>query len=166
MICLTRVIGAVAVATCSLLAACGGGEQGAADTAADSPAAAPAANTLYDRLGGRDAIVAVVDSFVARVAADQRINGFFTAAASDPARLASFKAKLVDQICQASGGPCTYTGKDMKSAHAGMKITNAHFDALVEDLVATLKAFNVAQADQDALLGVLGPMRPDIVTSS
>ena len=165
MFCLTRVVGTLAL-TCSfgIVAACGGGEKGTADTA-DSPAAAPAATSLYDRLGGRDAIVAVVDSFVARVAADARINGFFTAAASDPARLASFKAKLVDQVCQASGGPCTYTGKDMKSAHAGMKITNAHFDALVEDLVATLKAFNVAQADQDTLLGVLGPMRPDIVTS-
>jgi hemoglobin len=137
----------------------------AADSAVlDSAAAAPTANTLYDRLGGRDAIVAVVDSFVARVAADSRINGFFTATASDPVRMASFKTKLVDQICQASGGPCTYTGKDMKTAHAGMKITGEHFDALVEDLVATLSAFNVAQADQDALLGVLAPMKPDIVT--
>ena len=162
MLCLTRVVVAL-TCTCSILVACGGGEKGTADTA-DSPAAAPEANTLYDRLGGRDAIVMVVDSFVSRVAADTRINGFFTAAASDPARLASFKTKLVDQICQASGGPCTYTGKDMKTAHAGMKITNAHFDALVEDLVATLKAFNVAQADQDQLLGVLGPMRPEIVT--
>ncbi len=135
----------------------------AADSVADTPAAAPAATTLYDRLGGRDAIVMVVDSFVARVAADSRINSFFTATAGDPARLAAFKGKLVDQICQASGGPCTYTGKDMKTAHAGMKITNAHFDALVEDLVTTLKAFNVAQADQDTLLGVLGPMRTDIV---
>jgi hemoglobin len=146
------------------LTGCGGGADTAADSAVDSAAAAPAATTLYDRLGGRSAIVAVVDSFVAIVAADTRINGFFKATASDPARLATFKTNLVDQVCQASGGPCTYTGKDMKTAHAGMKITNAHFDALVEDLVTTLKAFNVAQADQDTLLGVLAPMRTDIVT--
>ena len=144
--------------------ACGGGEARDDTALADSPAAAPAANTLYDRLGGREAIVAVVDSFVARVAADSRINGFFKAAAADPTRMAAFKAKLVDQVCQASGGPCTYTGKDMKTAHAGMNITNAHFDALVEDLVATLQGFNVAQADQDSLLAILGPMRGDIVT--
>lgn len=165
MKCLTRALYCVTLLCTFTLSACGGSADTAADSAMpDSAAAAPAANTLYDRLGGRDAIVAVVDSFVARVAADSRINGFFTATASDPARMASFKSKLVDQICQASGGPCTYTGKDMKTAHAGMKITGEHFDALVEDLVATLSAFNVAQADQDALLGVLAPMKPDIVT--
>ena len=164
MYCLTRVARGLPFATAlALTVACAGGAKDDAP-ATDSAAAPPAASTLYERLGGRDAIVAVVDSFVSRVANDSRINGFFTATASDPARLAAFKSKLVDQICQASGGPCTYTGKDMKSAHVGMKITNAHFDALVEDLVATLTAFNVAQADQDALLGVLGPMRPDIVT--
>jgi hemoglobin len=82
-------------------------------------------------LGGKKSITAVVDEFVARVAADSRINGFFQQTAADPARLASFKAKLVDQICQASGGPCQYAGKDMKTAHAGMGITEADFNALV-----------------------------------
>ncbi len=162
MFCLTRVIRTLTLASAvPLVVACGGGEKA---PPADTPAAAPAASTLYDRLGGRDAIVAVVDSFVARVAADSRINGFFKATASDPARLAAFKGKLVDQICQATGGPCTYTGKDMKTTHAGMNITGADFDALVEDLAATLKAFNVAQADQDALLGALAPMKVDIVS--
>lgn len=118
---------------------------------------------LYDRLGGTPAITAVVDEFVARVAADTRINRYFASVASDPSRLGAFKGKLVDQICQASGGPCKYTGKDMKSAHAGMGITGAEFDALVEDLVATLNQFNVAKADQDALLTTLGAMRADIV---
>src|SRR4029079_4629137 len=87
--------------------------------------------SLYERLGGKPAITAVVDEFVARVAADTKINRYFAAAASDPARLASFKGKLVDQICQASGGPCTYTGKNMKEAHAGMGITGAEVDAVV-----------------------------------
>src|SRR5438067_108754 len=94
--------------------------------------------SLYDRLGGKKAITAVVDEFVGRVAADTRINRYFAAAAADPTRLATFKMKLVDQICQASGGPCQYTGADMKTAHAGMGITSAEFDALVGDLVGAL----------------------------
>jgi hemoglobin len=95
-------------------------------------------DSLYTRLGGKPAISAVVDEFVSRVAGDTRINGFFAATAADPKRLAAFKSNLVDQICQASGGPCKYTGKDMKSAHAGMGIQVMHFNALVEDLVGAL----------------------------
>src|SRR5512144_2412324 len=85
--------------------------------------------SLYDRLGGRPAITAVVDDFVGNVAADARINGFF--ARTDVPHL---KRQLVDQVCQASGGPCKYTGRDMMSAHRGMNITDAQFGALVEDL--------------------------------
>src|ERR1039457_3037825 len=70
--------------------------------------------SLCARLGGKKAITAVVDDFVGRVAAASRINGFFKQTASDPKRLAKFKMNLVDQICQASGGPCKYKGKDMK----------------------------------------------------
>jgi hemoglobin len=124
---------------------------------------AQAHTTLYQRLGERKAIVAVVDDFVNNCAADKRINAFFAATAKDPARLAKFKANLVDQICEASGGPCKYSGKDMKTAHAGMGISNADFDALVEDLVKSLNKFNVAAADQKALLGILGPMKAQIV---
>jgi hemoglobin len=120
-------------------------------------------NTLYDRLGGKPAITAVVDEFVARVAADKRINSFFAGVAGDPNRLAAFKGKLVDQICEASGGPCKYTGKDMKSAHEGMGITEADFNALVEDLVGALDRFKVAPDDKQTLLGVLGPMKKDVV---
>lgn len=119
--------------------------------------------SLYERLGGKKAIVAVVDEFVGRVAADNRINGFFKETASDPNRLAGFKSKLVDQICEASGGPCKYTGKDMKSAHQGMGISEADFNALVEDLALALDKFKVAPADKQTLLGVLGPMKKDIV---
>lgn len=129
--------------------------------AADPPAAK--AKSLYDRLGGKPAIVAVVDEFVARVSADQEINVRFASVASDPKRLAEFKGKLVDQICEASGGPCKYAGKDMKHAHEGMGIANDEFDALVADLVGALDKFKVGAAEQDQLLGVLGPMRKDIV---
>lgn len=120
--------------------------------------------SLYERLGGKKAITAVVNDFVGRVAADSRINHFFAAAAANPQRLASFKMKLVDQICQAAGGPCKYTGQDMKTAHAGMGITGADFNALVEDLTATLDKFRVGDKEKNDLLGALGPMKSDIVT--
>ena len=120
--------------------------------------------SLYDRLGGKTAITAVVDEFVGRVAADKRINSFFMATASDPKRLANFKSNLVDQICEASGGPCKYKGKDIKSAHAGMGIGDADFGALVEDLSAALDKFKVGSAEKNDLLGALGPMKKDIVT--
>lgn len=119
--------------------------------------------TLYQRLGGKKAITAVVDEFVGRVAGDNRINGFFKNTAADPKRLAFFKMKLVDQICQASGGPCKYTGKDMKTAHAGMGISSADFGALVEDLVGALDKFHVGEKEKGELLGALGPMKPEIV---
>lgn len=114
--------------------------------------------SLYDRLGGQSAITAVVDDFTANVAADSRINKFF--AKTDIPR---FKKLLADQICAATGGACTYTGRDMKSAHAGMGITNAQFNALVEDLVKTLDKFKVPEKEKGELLGILGPMKPSIV---
>jgi hemoglobin len=117
-----------------------------------------AEKSLYDRLGGKPAITAVVDDFVGRVAADTRINGKFA-----NANIPRLKTMLVDQICQASGGPCTYTGRDMKSAHAGMGITGEEFDALVGDLVATLNKFKVPEREKNELLGALGPMKKDIV---
>jgi hemoglobin len=128
-----------------------------------SAQATMAKKSLYSRLGGKKAITAVVDEFVGIVAKDDRINKFFAGAAGDPKRLAMFKAKLVDQICQGTGGPCKYRGKDMKTAHKGMGIGESDFNALVEDLVAALKKFNVPQAEQDELLGILGPMKGDIV---
>ena len=105
-----------------------------------SPGTMMTEKSLYDRLGGKPAITAVVEDFVGRVAADTRINGKF--ANADLPRL---KMMLVDQICQASGGPCTYTGRDMKTAHAGMGISGSEFDALVRDLVASLNKFKVPE---------------------
>src|SRR5215470_14400065 len=94
--------------------------------------------SLYQRLGGKEAITAVVDDFVGNVAADNRINKFF--ARADVPRL---KKLLVEQICSASGGPCAYTGRDMKTVHAGMGVNDADFNALVEDLVKSLDKFKV-----------------------
>lgn len=115
--------------------------------------------SLYERLGGQPAINAVVDDFVANVAADKRINSFF--AHSNIPRL---KRLLAEQICAGTGGPCTYTGGDMKTIHAGMGITNPQFNALVEDLVKSLNKYQVPPKEQQELLAVLGPMRSDIVT--
>ena len=114
--------------------------------------------SLYERLGGKPAITAVVDDFVGRVGADPRINGRF--AATDIPRL---KMLLIEQICYASGGPCTYTGRSMKATHAGMGVSVADFDALVGDLVATLNKFKVPEREKNELLGALGPMKGDIV---
>src|SRR2546422_3910912 len=113
---------------------------------------------LYERLGGLGAITAVVDSFVARCAGDDRINSKF--ARTDIPRL---EKMLVDQVCEAAGGPCTYTGRGMRETHDGMAVTAGEFDALVGDLVATLDELDVPKAEQDELLGLLGPMRAEIV---
>ena len=115
--------------------------------------------SLYDRLGGYNAISAVVDDFVGNVAADKRINKFFA-----KANVPRLKARLVEQLCAASGGPCIYTGADMKTAHAGMGVRNHDFDALVQDLVKSLNKFKVPKAEQKEIASVLLPMRKDIVT--
>jgi len=114
--------------------------------------------SLYARLGGKDAITAVVDDFVGNVAADTRINRRF--AKTD---IPDLKASLVDQICAGTGGPCTYKGPDMKTAHRGMRIREEEWNALVEDLVRSLDKFKVPAKERGELLGVLGPMKPDIV---
>ena len=114
--------------------------------------------TLYERLGGKPAITAVVDDFIGNVAADARINKRF--ANADIPRL---KTKLVEQICEASGGPCKYTGATMLDAHRGMNVTDAEFNALVEDLVKSLDKFKVPSQEKGELLTALGGMKPQIV---
>ena len=119
--------------------------------------------SVYTRLGGNPAITAVIDDFIGKVAADARINAFFAAAAADPARLNRLKLNLVNQVGQASGGPEKYSGLDMKTAHKGMKITDAQFNALVEDLQNSLIKFKVESRTKIQLLTVLGGLRGDIV---
>lgn len=120
--------------------------------------APPAQKSLYERLGGQPAIQAVVDDFIGNVAGDARINGFFA-----HTNIAHLNKMLVEQICQATGGPCTYTGRSMKAAHAGMGVQDSHFNALVEDLAKSLNKFNVPQKEQNELLGALASMKGDIV---
>lgn len=113
---------------------------------------------LYDRLGGRDAIAAIVDDFVARCAADDRINSKF--ARTDFTRL---KQNMVDWIVALGGGPATYSGRDMRAAHEGMGVTAAEYDALIEDLVATLDQFGVGEAEKAELTGPEARLRREIV---
>jgi hemoglobin len=120
-----------------------------------------AAGSLYTRLGGNAAITAVVGDFVnERVAKDARINTFFA-----NVDLPNLERLLVEQIGEASGGPEVYTGRDMVEAHAGLSITVADFNALVEDLVISLDTFEVPETEKTELLNALGPMQADIVTA-
>lgn len=120
-------------------------------------------NTLYDRLGGKPAVRAVVDDFVSRLLQDERVNRWFAQAMADPARLAAYKTKLGDLVCQATGGPCKYSGLDMAAAHQGRGVSAEAFGAVVDDLVATLDKFNVPAKERDQLLGLLAPMKSSIV---
>ena len=134
--------------------ACGGASKDTGSTMAGNGSA----KSLYDRLGGKDAITAVVSQFLTNVLADDVINARFKNA--DPAGL---KQKLIDQICQATGGPCTYTGKTMLAAHTGMQIKDEEFNALVGDLKKALDQFKVGAQEQNDLLTALGGMKGDIV---
>jgi hemoglobin len=122
---------------------------------------APASVSLYKQLGGREGIALVVDDFVANVVGDDRINTRFKAL--KPEQVFKLKSNLADQICDATGGPCAYVGRDMKTTHKGMNITEAEWGATVEALVKALDKNNVPAGAKTALLGALGPMKSDIV---
>ena len=142
-----------------VLAACSKKEAPADTTAAAAAdTTAVAVKSLYDRLGGKDAITSVIDDFVANVGADKRINARFA-----KTNIPHLKQMLVEQVCQATGGPCTYTGKSMRDAHQGMKITEAEWNATVENLVKALDKNNVDAKSKQELLAALGPMKKDIV---
>jgi hemoglobin len=134
----------------------------------DLRASRPAAGkSLYERLGGEAAIKAVVDDFVARAAANPRVN--FTRKGTGmeweptPENVERLKRSLEDLIGQVTGGPQKYRGRSMKAAHRGMMITDAEFDALAADLKATLDKFNVPKQEQDELFQIVGSTRGDIV---
>ena len=119
------------------------------------------APSLYRQLGGREGIAIVVDDFVANVVGDNRINARFKAL--QPAQVLKLKSHLADQICDASGGPCAYLGRDMKTTHKGMGITEAEWTATVEALVKALDKYKVGEREKNELLAALGPMKADIV---
>ena len=122
---------------------------------------ASASPSLYKRLGGREGITGVVNDFTANMAADTRVNERFKG--MKPDAVEKFQSNLADQICDATGGPCSYLGKDMKTTHQGMKITEAEWNATVENLVKALDKNNVDAKSKQELLAALGPMKKDIV---
>ncbi|HEX8847725.1 MAG TPA: group 1 truncated hemoglobin [Pyrinomonadaceae bacterium] len=114
--------------------------------------------SLYDRLGGLPAITAVTDEFIARAAADTRINAKF-----GKTNVPRLRLHLIEQLCAVTGGPCVYTGMDMTKTHKNMKVTEGEFNALVEDLIGALDKFNVPATEKNDLLGLLGPLKGQIV---
>jgi len=117
--------------------------------------------TLYKRLGGREGIALVVGDFVTNMAGDSRVNARFKDMKGPDVE--KLKSNLADQICDATGGPCSYVGRDMKTTHKGMKITDAEWTATVENLSKALDKNKVDPKDKSELLGLLGPMKADIV---
>ncbi len=165
--------GLLAVGIASLLVTgCGGASKPAAEPAPTpavvdpQPAAAlppppPTPKSLFERLGGKDGIAFVVDEFLKNVAADTRVNKLFAKTKGD--KLEKLKVSLGDQLCEVSGGPCKYAGKDMKLAHKGMAISEAQWDAFIEDLTLALQAKSIGEEEKSELFASLGKYRDDII---
>ncbi|MGN6184695.1 MAG: group I truncated hemoglobin [Thermoanaerobaculia bacterium] len=117
--------------------------------------------SLYQRLGGYDAIAAVTDDFIGRLATDKTLGKFLAGHSQDS--LMKIRQLVVDQICAATGGPCVYVGRDMKTAHKGMGISKADWDIAVRHLVASLDKFKVPDKEKGELLAAVGSMEKDIV---
>ena len=133
---------------------------GASSDTAGQASAQPGAS-LYKRLGGFDAIAAVVDDFVPRLVSDPQLGRFFVGHGNDSkGRIRQLAAELV---CQATGGPCVYIGRPVKAAHAGLGIAESDWQTTVKHFVATLDKFKVPQKEKDELLAIVSGLKTDIV---
>ena len=128
---------------------------------AQTPQPAQGKPTLYKRLGGYDAIAAVVDDFVPRVATDPVLGKYFVGAGKDTQM--HIRQLAVDFICNAAGGPCLYIGRPLKQAHAGLGITDGEWDIAMKHLAATLDKLNVAKMEKDDVLAAIGKLKTDVV---
>ena len=117
--------------------------------------------SLYDRLGGYNAVAAVVDDFIGRLVADKRFERFFIGHSKDS--LKRIRQHIVDQLCAATGGPCIYTGRTMKDSHEGLNISEDDWKAAVDHLVAALDKYKVQKREKDELLGAVSKLKNDIV---
>jgi hemoglobin len=143
----------------ALLVACASGSEASRSTSASGASSSSAGGpSLYERLGRRPGIDSVVHTFVGNVGRDKRINVRFMFVDLD-----LLQTHLTDQICAASGGPCTYAGRAMKPLHAPMHVRAAEFDAMGEDLVAALKTHAVPERETQELLAIIASTRADIV---
>ena len=123
--------------------------------------ASETAPSLYKRLGGYDAIAAVTDDFIARMAEDKQLNRFLVGLSESSK--GRFRQLVVDQICQATGGPCIYIGRDTKTTHKGLGITGSDWDLTVKHLVAALDKFKVPAKEKEDFLAIVSSLKPDIV---
>jgi len=121
-------------------------------------AGARADKTLFESMGGEPALRTALDHFADIVVADDRINFTFA-----EANMAKFKQLLFEQLCNLSGGPCKYTGRDMRTSHAKLNINNAEFNALAEDLYISLGQAGIPYRLQNKLMALLAPMQHEIV---
>jgi hemoglobin len=142
----------------TLLAACHAGPSSGAPAPA---AASPTAGSLYHRVGGYDALAAVVDDFLGRMLKDPDIEPFFHDL--EPAEVQRVRQMLVDQLCEATGGPCVYVGKDMRTVHTGLGITERHWSKAVAHLTASLNAFHVGPQEQGEILSAVAALKDQIV---
>jgi len=117
--------------------------------------------SLYQRLGGYDALAAVSDEFLDQLG-KSKLLGRFVVGLNDNSKK-KLRQHLVDFLCSATGGPCLYLGQDMKTAHTGLGITEADWNAGVDALVATLDKFKVPKKEKDDVLGAIGGLKKDIV---
>lgn len=117
--------------------------------------------SLYQRLGGYDALAAVVDDFVVRLVTDKQFEKFFAGHSDDSKK--KIRQHILDQFCAATGGPCIYTGRDMKMSHGGLGITNAQWDAAAKHLIASLDKFNVPEKEKGEVLAFVTSLKKDIV---
>lgn len=117
--------------------------------------------TLYQRLGGYDAIAAVTDDFIGGLAGDPQLKHFFGGLSVDSQK--KLRQHVVDFLCSATGGPCVYTGRDMKTAHTGLGISEADWTASVNHLIATLDKFKVPEKERGEVLGAISGLKGDIV---
>jgi hemoglobin len=117
--------------------------------------------SLYQRLGGYDALAAVVDDFVGRLVADKQFEKFFVGQSNDSKK--RIRQHVLDQLCAATGGPCIYTGRDMKTSHAGLGITEADWNAAAKHLVESLDKFKVPEKEKGEVLAFVTTLKKDIV---
>ena len=122
---------------------------------------APQPPSLYKRVGGYDALAAVTDDFLGKLAGDPQFAKFFAGHSTDSIK--RIRQLIVDQLCAVTGGPCVYTGRDMKTSHAGLGISEADWNTSVKYLVGTLDKFNVPAKEKDEILGAVSTLKKDIV---
>ncbi len=117
--------------------------------------------TLYERLGGYDAIAAVTQDLMIRIKADSQLGRFYQYRGEDG--IQREEQLLVDFLCSSAGGPMYYTGRDMKTLHIGMKLSESDWSALMGHLNATLETFQVPQAERDDMVAFIQSTKADIV---